>query len=352
VPFPHPRGKFSPVFVEENAMKSLIRKTVDLLNLYPLFCGASTNRAAVFMLHEINPPGETDKRLFTTDRLESFLEYLSSHQYNVISLTEYVDLLVKKKSFQKTVVFTVDDGYADFCYNAFPVFKVFGYPASIFLTTDFIDSRLFFWWNQIEFALETTNKTTVDLGMINSPVMSLDTPDDRTRAASLITESMKILPNDTKLRLIDDLLQTLDVSIAGQPCGKYRPLSWEQIHEMHQYGIEFYPHTKTHPIMTRISLEQKRQELILSKQRLEEQLGRPMDIFCYPNGGSDDIDEETINVLRECGYRAAVTGIPGVDDSSGDLDLFRLRRFSIPNELPVFKQIVCGLEAFKESIFG
>lgn len=333
-------------------MKSQILKTVDLLNLYPLFGGASTNRAAVFMLHEIRPPGETDQRVFSADRLESFLEYLRSHRYHVISLTEYIDTLVGKAHLKKTVVFTVDDGYADFYDNAFPVFKAFSYPAAVFLTTDFIDSRLFFWWNQIEFALEATRKNSIDLGFINRPEMLLETPTDRTRAASLITESMKKLPNDTKLKLIGDLAKTLDVNIVGQPCGKYQPLSWEQIREMHQCGIEFYPHTRTHPIMTRISREQKKQELVSSKQRLEEQLGRPMDIFCYPNGGPDDIDGETIELLRECGYRAALTGIPGFDYSTGDVDLYRLKRFAIPNTLPVFKQIVCGLEAFKEKVLG
>lgn len=333
-------------------MKSQILKTVDMLNLYPFFGGATTNRAVVFMLHEIKPQGEIDRRLFSADRLESFLEYLRSYRYNVISLTEYVDLLARKAHFKKTVVFTVDDGYADFYDNAFPVFKTFGYPAAIFLTTDFIDSRLFFWWNQIEFALEATREKSIDLGFINSSKMSLDTPDDRTRAAALITEGMKKLPNDTKLKLIGDLLRALAVNIAGQPCGKYQPLSWDQIREMHQCGIEFYPHTRTHPIMTRISREQKRQELAWPKQRLEEQLGRPMDIFCYPNGGPDDIDGETIEVLRECGYRAAVTGIPGFDDSTGDVDLYRLKRFAIPSTLPVFKQIVCGLEAFKEKVLG
>jgi len=333
-------------------MKSQLLKVLDFLNLYPLFSQGTADRAAVFMLHEINQPGDTDKRFFSRERLESFLEYLKSHRYNVISLTEYVDILAKKARFKKTVVFTVDDGYADFYDNAFPVFKVLGYPAAIFLTTDFIDSRLFFWWNQIEFALEATRQNSIDLGFINSPEMSLNTPDDRTRAASLITESMKKLPNDTKLKLIGDLLRTLDVNIASQPCGKYQPLSWEQIREMHQCGIEFYPHTRTHPIMTRISREQKKQELAWPKKRLEEQLGQPMDIFCYPNGGPDDIDGETITVLKECGYRAAVTGIPGFDDSTSDVDLFRLRRFAIPDTLPVFKQIVCGLEAFKEKILG
>ena len=102
--------------------------------------------------------------------------------------------------------------------------------------------------------------------------------------------------------------------------------------------------------MTRISREEKKVELAEPKRHLEEILEKTMDIFCYPNGGPNDVDAETIEVLKECGYRAAVTGIPGFDDSTGETDMFMLRRCSIPDSLPIFKQVVSGFEAFKERL--
>jgi hypothetical protein len=69
--------------------------------------------------------------------------------------------------------------------------------------------------------------------------------------------------------------------------------------------------------------------------------------FCYPNGGPDDFDEETISILKDSGFRAAVTGIAGFDYTTGSTDLFRLKRFSIPAKDILFKQYVSGLENFK-----
>jgi len=331
-------------------MKSLLRNIIDRLNLFPLFHRFTANRAAVFMLHEILPPCESNDQFFSADHLESFLAYLQKNSYNVISLKEHVDLVSANQRFRKTVVFTVDDGFADFYHNAFPVFKKYDYPATIFLTSDFINGSLFFWWNQIEFGLETTQKTSVDLTFIEEGIANIETPAERTEVISIVTETLKLLPNDSKLVMIANLLKQLEVDIAGQPKGRFQPLTWDQIREMYASKIDFYPHTKTHPILTRISREEKKVELAESRQCLEKELKRTMDIFCYPNGGPNDVDAETIEVLKECGYRAAVTGLPGFDDSTGEIDMFMLRRYPIPYSLPVFKQIVSGLEAFKEKL--
>jgi peptidoglycan/xylan/chitin deacetylase (PgdA/CDA1 family) len=330
-------------------MKTLAFKTIDALNLYPLFHPATNNRAAVFMLHNFQTGDYVNEHLLSAQTLDSFLGYLASHNYQVLSLRKYVELLQQKARLHKAVVFTVDDGYADFHQVAFPIFKKYGYSATIFVTTDFVDSRLFLWWNQIEYAVSTTRVPKLELPPVVAS-LPLGTDAERHEAIHTLTELLKRVPNETKLSLLADMVKKLQVDISSQPTGKYTPLTWNQIKEMDKGGIDFHPHTRTHPILTQITRDQKTLELGSCKKRLEAELGRPMDIFCYPNGGPLDFDEETIAVLRELGYKAAVTGMPGFDNSVTDVDLFRLRRFAIPNSLPVFKQIVSGLEAVKDVI--
>jgi hypothetical protein len=162
----------------------------------------------------------------------------------------------------------------------------------------------------------------------------------------------KLIPNADKLALIAELGRRLEVDPAGQPAGPWEPLKWDEILEMQRNRIEFYPHTKTHPVLTRINREEKRVELGEPKRLLEEKLKAPMDIFCYPNGGRADFDEETIACLKEAGYRAAVTGLTGYDDTRADNDMFRLRRFGLPGQPFHFKQYISGLERFKEKYLG
>jgi peptidoglycan/xylan/chitin deacetylase (PgdA/CDA1 family) len=116
---------------------------------------------------------------------------------------------------------------------------------------------------------------------------------------------------------------------------------------MHRYRIDFYPHTKTHPIMTRINYQQKLTELGESKNIIEKKLNGKLDIFCYPNGRKEDFDEQTIKALRETGYEAAVTGIAGFDSTKAETDLFKIHRYGIPLSSAVFKQYISGLEYLK-----
>jgi len=192
----------------------------------------------------------------------------------------------------------------------------------------------------------------IDLSFIGYNTFLLDGEDKKRKATKLIVEHLKKLPNDTKLSIIQQLVGRLKVDISGQPSGKYAPLTWDEILEMHEHQIDFYPHTKTHPVMTRISYEQKLIELSEPKRLLEKKLNQNLDIFCYPNGGIDDFDEETISALKETGYTAAVTGIAGFDNTKNETDLFRVHRFSIPTKHILFKQYICGLEYFKTRYFS
>ena len=328
-------------------MKTLILKLFDNLNIFRFFNRYTFNTATVFMMHNIKRENENDGRYLSTETLRNYFAYLKRHNYNVISLSDYITALRGKMSTSKTVVFTVDDGYRDFYFNAFPVFREYDFPATVFLTSDFIEKKLFLWWDLIEFIVSETAIREIDLSILGFDTINLNGNEDRSRTINLIVRQLKKVSDNTKLEIIERLTNSLGVDISNQPDGKYAPLTWADILEMHKYGIEFYPHTKTHPIMTRINYEQKLTELMDSKNILEKKLDRKLDIFCYPNGRSDDFDEETIMALKETGYNAAVTGIAGFDSTKTETDLFRIHRYGIPLSTPVFKQYISGLEYLK-----
>jgi peptidoglycan/xylan/chitin deacetylase (PgdA/CDA1 family) len=329
-------------------MKALALKVLDALNPYPLFHAFTADTAAVFMLHRFTP--EPVAGAISTGQLREYLRYLRDHRYRVVSLAAYIEALRSHAHTRKTVVFTVDDGNRDFYLHAYPVFREFGYPATVFVTSDFVDDRLFLWWYRIEFALRTTAKREIDLGFMGRGTAGIAMPEERSRIASLVTEHCKRIENSAKLRLIDQLLVDLDVDTSGQPRDEYEPSRWEDLLEMQEHGIDFHPHTKTHPILTQIGRDEKLMEVATSRGVIEARLGRKADIFCYPNGGPQDFDDEAIACLREAGYRAAVTGIPGFDDTRGETDLYRLRRQAIPHEAAYFRQYVSGMERAKDRV--
>lgn len=67
-------------------------------------------------------------------------------------------------------------------------------------------------------------------------------------------------------------------------------------------------HTITHPQLTQLCSEDKRQEIIGSKQRLEQILHIPVHHFAYPHG---DFNEECEQIVRQAGFHTAVAAWGG-----------------------------------------
>ena len=329
-------------------MKTFLLALIDRLNLYRWFHRHTRNTATVFMLHRFTTDDRPVPDALTVTQLADFLEYLKRREYRVLSLAEYVDALTHHRATYKTVVFTIDDGYHDVYEHAFPVFRRYGVPFTVFVTGGFVEHRLFLWWDRIEYALTMTERRSVTVEEAGVREASLATAAERSAAAALITERLKRVPNEQKLQAIARLEATLEVDTSEQPTGWYAPLTWEEIREMAAAGGSFYPHTMTHPILTQIPYEEQLREVTESRRLLEQRLGTTADIFCYPNGGAADFDTDTIRALQEAGYRAAVTGLPGFDRTDDtSLDPFHLHRLAIPGDAVRFRQYVSGLEAFK-----
>jgi len=89
-------------------------------------------------------------------------------------------------------------------------------------------------------------------------------------------------------------------------------LRWEQVREMHEYGIDFQSHTLSHPHLTRLNDKDLDRELKQSRSEIEDKLGKSAPLFCYPYG---DFDSRVMNKLRELGFKAAFAGHPAGEDN-------------------------------------
>jgi len=105
---------------------------------------------------------------------------------------------------------------------------------------------------------------------------------------------------------------------AGEPP---RPiLSWSQIREMSDNGIEFGSHTCSHPSLDLQKAETIRRELEDSKKALEDGLGRRVDSIAYPYGNFNRMVKQ---IAAESGYREAFAVI------RAESDLFDSRRYQL-----------------------
>ncbi|MFC1633559.1 polysaccharide deacetylase family protein [Planctomycetota bacterium] len=93
-------------------------------------------------------------------------------------------------------------------------------------------------------------------------------------------------------------------------------LSWKQVREMSDSGISFGSHTLTHPFLARIPRMQVEKEIHLSKDIIEQQIGKSVTTFAYPSG---NFNFDVKAIVKEAGYSAAVSTIAGYNSAHDDV---------------------------------
>jgi peptidoglycan/xylan/chitin deacetylase (PgdA/CDA1 family) len=81
--------------------------------------------------------------------------------------------------------------------------------------------------------------------------------------------------------------------------------SWQELRELEAGGISVESHGASHTPLSTLSAEARDEELLTSKQLLQNALNKQVLLFSYPYGDSGCHHEATAAALRSHGYRAA-----------------------------------------------
>jgi peptidoglycan/xylan/chitin deacetylase (PgdA/CDA1 family) len=288
--------------------------------------------------------------------LRADLELLRRNKFNIAPLMEVVHRLEEGVPLlPRTVVFTIDDGYADFTRVAAPIFAAFDCPVTVFVTTGFLDRDIWMWWDQIAFLLLHSERRSVDLRTDAVTIREQwATAQEREAAATHMSVSLSLIPDSEKWRVIEALAELLDVNVPARAPEEFLPMSWEEVRACERRGVTFGPHTVTHPVLSRVSDDRAIAEIGDSWTRLRAEVEAPVPVFCYPDGSESAYSDREVVNTREAGLRAAVTTLAGYVESADyrgqpSVRLFNIPRLSYPepgNE-STFAHMISGLERGK-----
>jgi peptidoglycan/xylan/chitin deacetylase (PgdA/CDA1 family) len=188
------------------------------------------------------------------------------------------------------VLITFDDGYRDNLENALPVLRSHGYEAVLFVPIGYLDSRL-------------------------------------------------PLPHEERLAATGLVNATLD---------------WSELAELEAGGIRVESHGISHRPLADLELDESAREIVLSKLRLEERLGRPVRAFAYVKGSEAHYRPVHLSLLRQAGYELAFTSVSGGNGAAGDP--LRLHRYNVePYAARTFELVLagaCDLIGLKDTVTG
>ncbi len=92
----------------------------------------------ILTYHDIKAPSRSQMQV-TPKEFEEQMSYLNANGYRVISLDDFFDFINLRQGVpDNSVVITFDDGWRSVYTTAYPILKKYGFPATIFIYTDFI----------------------------------------------------------------------------------------------------------------------------------------------------------------------------------------------------------------------
>jgi peptidoglycan/xylan/chitin deacetylase (PgdA/CDA1 family) len=324
-------------------MKKRLKRLLLALPGFADLCRLLTRRhVRTFLYHRFSrQPGEDPHRL-SSDLLARQLTAIVAH-HTVWTPADHARALAgNPPGGHCPVVITVDDGYRDFYEVAFPVLRQARIPATLFVTTGFVDGTSWLWWDRLEALLVAAPSQRLELATTKGPlVLELTTREGRTAAWHQVADRCRFLSDDAKETLLGDLARRLAVEPPESPPESHLPVTWDQIREMRRHGVLFGAHTVSHPILSRVPLERAREEIRLSRSRLETELGEPVGWFCYPQGGPADVTPAVRDLVAELGFQGGYVAfqVPALEH-----DPYALPRYGVGPDWYDFLWVLCGAD--------
>lgn len=261
------------------------------------------------------------------DRQCAFL----ANNYDVIPLAEAIERMEQGRSLRNLAVITIDDGYADMHDIAFPILQRYRLPATLFVTSGFIDRRCWMPGDHVRFFFANAGQD--ELTVTDEHGVQHQFRGDDGRAGDRLRALLKRVSNRTREAVLSELTaKEAEKGVRYIP-REYEPCTWEQLREMAHNGVSLGAHTVTHPILSRVEERAAtEQEIVESKASIEQHTGMPVETFAYPNGLPEDISGVSVECVRR-NFRGAVTAIFGMNVPA--TDPHQLLRLPCDPDLPV-----------------
>lgn len=211
---------------------------------------------------------------------------------------------------------TFDDGWADNYEFAFPLLKKHKAPACIFLATDYIGTDTTFWPERLAAALIDYTKNSTTKLKLDAFFSELGEEIDTTKLNRQNRDYISYLIQIAKQKPDDEIKSFLDTlskrKASSKDKAKYQTemLSWEQVKEMQEAGVQFGGHTRSHlRLNNQVRPDRLKNEIIGCADDIKQNIGTPPALFCYPNG---DTSKNALELV-ESRYLAAVTTQTGIN---------------------------------------
>ncbi len=251
--------------------------------------------------------------------------------FNVLSIEDLLQNIKNNTAKPYSIALTFDDGHYDFYTNAWPILKKYNVPASLYITTGFVDGTTWLWPDLLKYILLNSNTAILNVETLG------DISTHKTAhhiSWHKLGDYCLTLSVEARNKLLFKLASDAKITISNTPQPPFNAVTWPQLQEMHQEGLVVGSHTVSHPILSSLSIENLHYELAASASAIQQHLGTAPAGICYPNGRAEDISGDVIKTAELTGY---TYGLMGRNSKFNPARTFKIGRIAANKDFFYFK---------------
>ena len=263
-------------------------------------------KGAILVYHRVVKDEQIEEALelgltVSCSNFERHIKELKS-KYKICSMNEFVENL-KKKTNEFMIAITFDDGYKDNLYQALPILAKHEVPASIYITTRFLNKDVNIWWYELADIIQ--NRTEINFQCQEKKFyFLLENKKQKLTAYQNLIKLFKNLRIDKQNELMEKITNTKKRKNYSKIC-----LNSEEILMLEKNPlITIGSHGHNHLNLKILSDDEVKYEITKSLEILENLLNRKVKHFAYPFGGKDQVSIREYNIIEDMDFDSAVIG--------------------------------------------
>jgi peptidoglycan/xylan/chitin deacetylase (PgdA/CDA1 family) len=255
-------------------------------------------RGAVLLYHRVSDHDDLHHLNVSPHHFESHLAWLRA-ECHVISLEELLETPLNELP-DRAVALTFDDGYLECIERAAPALERFGFPATFFLTTRWLEEPGEYWWDTLERALqpEVGSAREVRIETANGVLtLPIGTPQQRFATHQQLHALLVEADLEQRDRIIDGLRPQV-----FEHGPTRRPMLADEVRMLARIpGVSIGAHSVNHLSLAHQTPAVVCREVDESHTALERLLGKPVADFAYPYGTVGRLCADHVRSGRRCG---------------------------------------------------
>jgi peptidoglycan/xylan/chitin deacetylase (PgdA/CDA1 family) len=259
---------------------------------------------SIFMLHSIvggDYPLPLENVQTSAGFLEEMIRYYLSHRIPIVSLSDAMSR-IEAGSTQRFVCFTFDDGYRDNLTIALPIFRRYGVPFTIYVTSAFLDRQYEdYWWGQLR---HLVMDHPITVGDVLPERLQMTSIEDKRKAYRKLRGWVQ---DGTLGRAQRDALFEQHRVSTADCLDRDAFTARELAAACRESMLEIGAHAKTHARLSQLGEEAALDDMRLNKVQLEGIIERDVHHFAFPFGDEASCGEREFRLAEAARFKTAVT---------------------------------------------